>query len=189
MAGFGSRRPRSQPDDDAPLPSPAEQAAASRAQALRMLERRSFSEVELTRRLTEKGHAPEVAAGTVVRMVEAGFVNDATYARQVARTFLVSRRASVRRVQQEMMRRGIPRTMADDAIAEVRVDEGLGTEDASVERAARQKLKSLSGLDPLTRARRLTAFLSRRGFSGDLIRVTLRRLDREAAAEGDDSES
>ncbi len=150
-----------------------------------MLERRSYSEAGLLRRLKEKGHAPDIALTTVQRVVQAGLVNDAIYARQVARTYLVSRRASVRRVQQEMTRRGVDRAMAAEAIAEVRVDEGLVDEGSSVERAARQKLRSLSALDPRTRARRLTAFLARRGFAGDTIRETLRRLDREAAAEGD----
>ena len=189
MAGFGGTRRRKAPADaneeTKPL-TPAELAAACRAQALRMLERRSHSRSELARRLAEKGHLPEVAAETIERLVGAGLVNDAIYAGQVARTYLVGRRSSVRRVQQEMMRRGIERTLADDAIAEVRADEGLETEDASVERAARQKLKSLTELDPLTRARRLTGFLARRGFSGEVIRAALRRLDREAADEGDE---
>jgi regulatory protein len=179
MAGFGSRRPRKRPtegDDEAPPLSPAEQAAASRAQALRLLERRSYSEVELTRRLQEKGDAPDVAAATVARLVEAGLVNDANYARQVARSFLVGRRASVRRVQQEMMRRGIARSLADEAVAETKVDEGIGNEDESVERAARKKVKSLSGLDPQTRARRLTAYLARRGYEMDAIQKVVRRL-------------
>ena len=184
MAGFGSRRPRKRPvdgEEEATPRSPAEVAAACRAQALRMLERRSYSEAELLRRLKDKEHDPDVSAAVVERLVEAGLVNDATYARQVARSFLVGRRASVRRVQQEMTRRGIARTLSDDAIAEVRVDEGIGTEDDSVERAARKKLKSLSGLDAQTRARRLTGYLARRGFAGDVIRSALRRLDREAS--------
>lgn len=183
MPGFGSRRPRRRPtdsDDEAPPLSPAEQAAASRTRALRMLERRSYSEAELTRRLKEKGDAPEIAEVTVQKMVAAGFVNDGVYARQVARSFLVSRRASVRRTQQEMMRRGVARPLADEAIAEVRADEDTGTEDESVERAARKKLKSLAGLDATTRYRRLTAFLARRGFSGDIIRAAIRRIDKNA---------
>ena len=192
MPAFGSRQRRRPPtsgDEEVPPLSPAEQATASRAQALRMLERRSFSEAELLRRLKDKGHAPEVAAATVERLLETGLVNDATYARQVARTYLVGRRASVRRVQMEMTRRGIARTLADDAIAEVRVDEGIGTEDDSVERAARKKLKSLVGLDPITRARRLTGFLARRGFSGDIIRAAMRRLDAEATREAEQEDS
>ena len=125
-----------------------------------------------------------MAAATAGRLAEAGLVNDATYAGQLARSYLVGRGASVRRVQMEMTRRGVARELADQAIAEVRGDEGLTSEDDSVERAARKKLKSLAGLDAVTRARRLTAYLARRGYDLDAIRTVVRTL----GAPGDDGE-
>ncbi|MBI3790213.1 MAG: regulatory protein RecX [Gemmatimonadetes bacterium] len=158
----------------------------AREKALKMLERRPYPRAELERALKRKGVVADVAADLVERLADSGLVNDATFARTLARSHLVGRGSSVRRVQMELARKGVARDVATDALAEVREDEGLQTEDASVERAARKKLKSLGGLDPLTRARRLTGFLARRGFSGDLIRTTLRRLDQEAAEKGDD---
>lgn len=165
--------------------SPESQASASRARALRLLERRSYSVAELTRKLKEKGDAPEVAAATVERLTEAGLVNDATYAGQVARSYLAGRGASVRRVQMEMTRRGVGRELANEAIAQVRGDEGLTSEEDSVERAARKKLKGLLGLDALTRTRRLTAYLARRGYDMDAIRTVVKKL----GAPGADSDS
>ncbi len=162
--------------------SPEAQASASHARALRMLERRSYSVAELTRKLKEKGDAPDVAAATVERLTEAGLVNDATYAGQVARSYLAGRGASVRRVQMEMTRRGVGRELANEAIAQVRGDEGLTSEDDSVERAARKKLKGMLGLDALTRTRRLTAYLARRGYDMDAIRAVMKKLD---SPEGD----
>lgn len=164
---------------------PITDPAAAHARALRMLERRPYPAAELVRALKSRGVVPTVAEGVVERLREAGLVNDATFARTFARSRLVGRGSSVRRVQLELARKGVERTAAGDAIAEVRADEGLATEDASVERAARKKLRLLAGLDPLTRARRLTAFLARRGYEIDAIRSALRRLDREAAAEGE----
>ena len=52
-------------------------------------------------------------------------------------------------------------------------------------RAARKKLRAMAGLEPVVRARRLTAFLARRGYEIDAIRSALRRLDKEAASTGD----
>lgn len=153
-----------------------QQVAASRARALRMLERRGYSIAELTRKLTEKGDALEVAQATVERLAEAGVLDDAAYARQVARSYLVGRGASVRRAQQEMSRRGLSREIGAAAIAEVRGDEGLTSEDDSVERAVRKKLKSMSGLDAATRSRRMTAYLARRGYDMDAIRKVVRGL-------------
>ena len=158
---------------------------AAHAKALRMLERRPYPVAELVRALKRRGVVADLATDLVERLRAAGLVNDATYARAFARSRLVARGSSVRRVQVELARKGLERNLANDAIAEVRVDEGLDTEDASVERAARKKLRLLGGLDPLTRARRLTAFLARRGYEIDAIRSALRRLDREAAAEGE----
>ena len=155
---------------------------AAHAKALRMLERRPYPGAELVRALKTRGVVPNVAADEVERLRGAGLVNDEHYARSFARSRLVDRGSSVRRVQMELARKGLDRNAVSDAIAQVRDDEGLSTEDASVERAARRKLRLLQGLEPLVRARRLTAFLARRGYEIDAIRSVLRRLDREAAA-------
>ena len=155
------------------------------AKALRMLERRPYPVAELVRALRARGVVADVATDVVERLREAGLVNDDHYARLFARSRRVTRGSSVRRVQLELSRKGIERNAAADAIAEVREDEGLASEDASVERAARKKLRLLAGLDPLVRARRLTAFLARRGYELDAIRSVLRRLDKEAAAMGE----
>ena len=155
------------------------------AKALRMLERRPYPAAELVRALRTRGVVANVASDVVEQLRETGLVNDETYARSFARSRLVARGNSVRRVQMELSRKGVERNAASDAIAEVREDEGLATEDASVERAARKKLRLMAGLEPLVRARRLTAVLARRGYEIDAIRSVLRRLDKEAASRGE----
>ena len=56
----------------------------------------------------------------------------------------------------------------------------------TMERLARKKLRSLGSVDPETRARRLYAFLARRGYDRDDIRRVLTRL---SAGEVHDSSS
>ncbi len=53
------------------------------------------------------------------------------------------------------------------------VEEGVD-EEASIERVARKKLRSLSSVDPPTRKRRLFSFLARRGYDSDAISRVLR---------------
>ena len=146
-----------------------------------MIELRAYAAGELERRLKQKGDLPDIAAATVARLCDAGLVNDAQFARQFTRSRLLARGASLRRVEQELGRRGVSRAESAAAIAEVSADEQVD-EAALVERAARKKLRTLASLDAATRARRLIGFLARRGFQLDTIRTVLRTLDREAAA-------
>jgi len=105
----------------------------------------------------------------VERLVAAGLLDDAAFARQVARSKLLGQGASRRRLQQELFKRGVERRLADEAIGEVLSDE-LVDEGEIVQRLARKKLRSLGGLDEPSRRRRLYGFLARRGYDGEVIR-------------------
>lgn len=151
--------------------------------ALRMLAARARSRVELGRRLTKAGESPEHVAAALDRLVANGLLDDAAYARQVARAKLVDGRMSKRRLSMELSRRGVARTESAEAIAEVVEDEQID-EGANAERAARKKLRSLGGLDLPTQRRRLYGYLARRGFdSGEIGRVM-----KQVLAEGAEDE-
>lgn len=153
--------------------------------ALNMLAARARSSRDLRRQLVRKGEPPELVELAIGRLVANGLLDDAMYARQLARSKVLGPGHSRRRLQQEMFRRGVDRDVADEAIAEVfaedEVDEG-----AIVERVARKKLRSLARLDPETRRRRLYAFLARRGYDLDDIRDVLSGLAPELAADAAD---
>ena len=89
------------------------------------------------------------------------------------RSKAVSGGLSKRRVQQELAKRGVTREISDEAIETVFVEEGVD-EEASIERVARKKLRSLSSVDAPTRKRRLFSFLARRGYDSDAIGRVLR---------------
>ncbi|HVA56791.1 MAG: regulatory protein RecX [Gemmatimonadaceae bacterium] len=136
--------------------------------ASRLLAARARSRSELRRQLLRKGE-PVVRVDQVLdRLERAGYLDDADYARQFARSRSLVRGMSRRRVQQELAKRGIAREVAEAAIADVFAQEGVD-EYAAVERLARRKLPSLAKLDPIMRRRRLYAFLARRGFESDDI--------------------
>jgi len=152
----------------------ADEAAALGAydRGLNMLVFQARSSRDLKRRLVQKGEQPEHAERAVERLVANGLLDDADFARQVARSKVVGQGASKRRLQQELFKRGVDREVADAAIGEVLSDESIDQGDI-IERIARKKLRSLVGEDEGTRRRRLYAFLARRGYDSEAIRRAL----------------
>jgi regulatory protein len=161
--------------------------------ALSLLAFRSRSARELRRRLVQKGEVAERVDRTIERLTTAGLLDDAEYARQVARSKLLGQGASKRRLAQELFKRGVAREVADEAIGDVIEDESVD-EQTVVEGLVRKKLRSLSDEDPVARRRRLYGFLARRGYSSDVIRRALQTVLHERSGDsanggdyGDDS--
>jgi regulatory protein len=137
--------------------------------ALNMLALQARSTSDLRRRLVQKGEDPAHVDAALARLTSAGFLDDAEYARQFARSKVLGAGMAKRRLQAELARRGVARQHADLAISEVLADEAVD-QGAIVEEAARKKLKTLGKVDPPTRRRRLYAYLARRGYDADEIR-------------------
>ena len=125
--------------------------------------------------LIRKGEPAELVDVAMERLVRAGFLDDASFARQFTRSKAVGAGLSRRRVQQELARRGVAREIADVAIAEV-FDEERVDESDNLERVVRKKMKSLASLDATVQRRRLYSFLARRGYDSDDIARTVRNV-------------
>ena len=139
--------------------------------ALNLLALRARSASEMRRALIRKGEPPDQVDAAIERLLRAGFLDDASFAKQFVRSRAVGGGLSRRRVQQELRRRGVSPELADAAIQEVFADERVDDSQA-LERAARKKLKTLGRVDEPTRKRRLYAYLARRGYdSHDIGRV------------------
>ena len=174
--------------DDRLAAALSEEAAALGAydRALTMLAFQPRSSRDLKRRLVRKGELEAHAERAVERLVANGLLDDAQFARQVARSKVVGQGASKRRLQQELFKRGVDRGVADEAIEDVLSDEEVD-EGEIVERLARKKVASLSGVDAATRRRRLYGFLARRGYDGDVIRRTMSAVLELGDGAGDDT--
>lgn len=166
----------------------ADEAAALHTydRALNMLAARARSSRELERLLVRKGEEPRHVRAAIDRLQAAGFLDDAAFARQVARSRLSGGGRSARRVRQELARKGVERSVADESVRDVVDDEGID-ERALAVAAAEKKLRALRGLEPDVRRRRLYAFLARRGFAPDAIRHATDHLG-EALSAGVDAE-
>lgn len=157
----------------------ANELTAAYDRALNLLAFRARSARELQRRLVQKGVTTERADRVIAKLREVGLIDDADFARQLARSKM-SVGASRRRVHQELFRRGVARDVADEAVEKVVEEDGLSDAE-SIERIARKKWRTLDGLDEPTRRRRLFAFLARRGFDSDEVSRVVRQLAGEAA--------
>jgi regulatory protein len=143
--------------------------------ALNLLAFRARSSTELARSLTRKGEEPATIEWALARLREQGLLDDAAFARAFTRARVMGGKQSRRRVEQELTRRGVPRPVGSEAIDAVLEEEGVDQR-AIVVDAARKKLRSLAGLDPAVRRRRLYAYLARRGYELDDIREVMATL-------------
>jgi regulatory protein len=158
----------------------ADRRTALLDRALTILAASARSRRDMRVRLLRTGASDSDVTWTIARLERQGYLDDAQYARQIAHARIVGGGTSKRRVANELFKRGIPREAADEAIeatlAEVELDEH-----GAALNAARKRVRALASLDPVTRRRRLYAFLARRGYAPDVIaRVVREALEQHA---------
>ena len=94
------------------------------AEALYLLDYRDHSRGEIVEKLSrnvDRVIAEEVAD----KLCELGLIDDGTYAKKLARHFLLTKKYGARRAEFEMRRKGIDGRLAAEAVAEVEPDEDL----------------------------------------------------------------
>ena len=151
--------------------------------ALNLLAFRARSSAELARTLVRKGEPKSLVDRAVELLQEQGLLDDAAFAQSFTRAKVLGAQQSKRRVQQDLARRGVARTVSDAAIATGFEEEGVDQREV-VEQAARKKLRTLTKLEPVVRRRRLYAFLARRGYDGEDIRRAMEAVGEELRDEG-----
>lgn len=143
--------------------------ALARDRALTLVSQRQYSAKELREKLLGKGVDADSADYCVQWLAEHGFLDEAHYAAAIVRHY-AAKGYGPGRIRMELQRRGIPRELQDEALADAPED----TE--KLDRFLARKL-----IDPTDRdaVRKVTAALYRRGFSGEEIRSALLRLGSE----------
>ncbi len=146
-------------------PGGREPVDAAVAYLVRSTSARPQTEAELRARLAARAVPDEVADAALVRAKVAGVVDDAAFARAWVADRGAQRGYGAARLRQELRRRLVPEPLAEDALRtlEGRDDLAVATELAG-ERARRMP----AALAPEAVARRLTAFLLRRGYAPGL---------------------
>lgn len=144
--------------------------------AVGMLAARGRAGKDLERLLVRKGEPAEFARHAVERLVSEGFVDDHSYARSFVRSKSAGAGLARFRLKQELGRQGVERVVSDEAIAKVFEEEAID-ELATATALATKRARSLHGIDPQSRRRRLYAFLGRRGYSPDVISLAIAALE------------
>ena len=145
----------------------------AKEKALRLLSGRPMSRKELVDKLTarprdkEKEPIPEeLAEEAADRLEELGYLNDAEYARTVARHY-AAKGYGERKLRDELWKRGVPREYWDQALEEVQdPTDGM---DAFIRRKLMGRTADKETLG------KLSAALARRGYRWEDIRAALSR--------------
>ena len=140
--------------------------------ALDLLAVRARSSRDLQIRLRRAGATDRAIAWTLDRLTTQAFVDDAGYARQVARAKVLSGGVSRRNVVNLLRKRGVSADVAEEAIDDTLTEVELDEYGAALA-AAQKRVRALSSLDAPKRRQRLYAFLARRGYESDVIRKVL----------------
>jgi regulatory protein len=156
-------------DDRRRLEDEAGEAAALE-RAGRLLAIRPRSEAELRQRLSRAGVAGETIDRVLQGLRERGAVDDGQFARTWVENRAAFRPRSAAMLRDELRRKGVAPGTIRAAVTEV-------DEAQAAAAAAGRAVRRWSGLEPAARRRKLYAFLQRRGFDNDTIRLALRRLE------------
>jgi regulatory protein len=173
--GFGSgggalgsrRRARlSVVDDEQSAETGAERDARIDRLVVSRLRRSALSIAEVRAVLAEHGLDESEIEEWIERYERLGYLNDARLAEQLVHVNGSRRGRGSGAIMQELSRRGVDAGAARAAVEELDPDVERANALAVAERRARQ----LTGLDRQTAERRLSAFLQRRGYPGDVVR-------------------
>lgn len=165
---------RPSPGRTAPSELPLEaQVSAAREVALRLLSVRERSASELRERLRKRGYGPEAVTRVLDRLAETGLQDDTRFASLYADSARARGFAS-RRVAQDLRAKGVAGPTSIEAATAAPEEDAARAREVAARRA-----RSMAGLAPEVRARRLSAFLQRRGFDHDVISEIVADLDPE----------
>lgn len=161
------------PESDVATKDPVELA---RSIGLNLLAVAPKSRAQLADAMRARGVPTDAAEEVLDRFTEVGLIDDVAFAGAWVTSRQSARGLAPRVLATELRRKGIAELTIANAIADVSDDD--------VEAAARalvmRRLRSTAGLPVQTRIRRLTAFLNRKGYPGQLaFRVVRDALDLE----------
>lgn len=148
----------------------ADVEAAHRA-ALRAQTHRPHASRDLRRRLILKQHPPAAVDVALERLATRGLIDDGRFAAHYVATRAARGRGPARLVQ-DLLRHGLDRRSAEAAVRTTLADEGIDPE-ASLRLVAQRRAAQLRDLPVPIQRRRLTAYLSRRGYYGAAVRTVV----------------
>mgnify|MGYP000870034388 CR=1 FL=1 len=146
----------------------AEEQSKANNYALKLLGYRARSEHEIRIRLSQKGYESEVIEGTVQFLKKNNFIDDYAFAKALVNDELNLKQSGEGLIKQKLLQKGI-----NKEICQIVLDEMLDEEKsfAACKQLAEKKLSTTYRNDtPIDKARKVVAFLQRRGYPYSMIR-------------------
>lgn len=165
-------RVRAVAEVDSETATPARDRKASRAGnvAIHQLARRGMSRWELEQVLARRDVDEQTAAAELDRLESVGLLDDAALAVSVVYAMHTRKGAGRAAIESELRRRHLDAVVIEEAMSELDGDDEL---QRATELAA-TRARQFSGLEYDVAARRLSGFLSRKGYDGEVVRGAVR---------------
>lgn len=167
-----------------------EELSRVREQALRLLDQRARSRVELRRRLLAKDELEELVDDVLDRLEAAGLIDDGEFARQWVRQRAQRRGKSRLALDRELRDKGVSEAVRSDALEEL----SRAEEDDIARALARKKAASIKSepegyQERVKQLRRIVGVLARRGFpESAALPIAVEALDERLAEIADEAE-
>ncbi|GLI25803.1 hypothetical protein ARHIZOSPH14_00450 [Agromyces rhizosphaerae] len=133
---------------------------------LARLRRSSLSVAEVRRLLREQDVPAEDVDAWIDRYERLGYLDDRSFADQLAASLVERKGYGAGAVLAELQRRGIEPGLARETVDAL---DGDDERSRAIELAA-ERARRMGSLDRMTAVRRLSGYLQRRGYSGDVVR-------------------
>jgi len=137
-----------------------------------LLKFRNRSEQEIRGKLKNKKYAPETIEQTILYLVNVHFIDDRQFARDWIKARLM-KPFGLKRISFELQQKGINSGIIQEEIAAAKVD---FPEEKIVVSLSKKAALRYKGLEPIKLKQRVFGYLSRRGFSIEIIQKAVKQL-------------
>ena len=127
----------------------------AKLRCMNLLKSREYTRQQMEDKLRQGKYPPSVIEEALAYVESFGYIDDAAYARHYVSAY--------------MERKGVDRSLIEEAMRAVQEEDGLQDEEAMIKDLLRKKYYDAESTD-LKEKRRIQAFLYRKGFSPDKIR-------------------
>lgn len=138
--------------------------------ALHFLDYRQRSEAELKNHLLlKRKYGADVVKSVLAKLRRIGLVDDRVFALNWVNDRVTFKQKSSMVIRHELLQKGVDVEIVDGAVAHV-------NDDANALKAGLKKARLLGNADYLEFSKRLSPYLARRGYSGEVVRRAIQAL-------------
>ena len=156
----------------------ADDVEKARESALGYIEYRPRSIREVRKNLHDKGYDEIVVNQVIDRFLDVGLLDDMAFAKYWVDQRETFKPRSQMALRQELMQKGVDRTIIDNAVADV-------DESAAAQRLAQKQSSRYVNLDEAAFRKKLMGYLQRRGFNYGIIKEVTDEIWEELSSEHD----